>query len=154
MGQNDDSPSLASRFARGDTVKAKNGMNAQIGKLLDFIVVANPAQGLGAARNHTRSRPLRGLPRSSRHLYRELDAPRESDRHAYVQLTIHFLKASESGPATNVKGPLGAVVDELEKNVHFGGYRLLETAMPSTHRDGKRRLMASFQEEKLSSLNT
>ena len=47
-GLNDDKPELAYRFARGEVVTAKNGMPVQLRRPLDFLVIADHAEGLGA----------------------------------------------------------------------------------------------------------
>ena len=62
----------------------------------------------------------------------ELDTPAKSDRRAYVELTVHYLGASESGPAADIQGPLADVVAELKKNFPYESYRVLETAMLNT----------------------
>ncbi len=49
LGNNVVSPEVAYRFARGDTVKAGNGMPVRIRKPLDFLVIADHAEGLGLA---------------------------------------------------------------------------------------------------------
>ena len=48
-GKNRVSPEIAYRFARGETVTASNGMEAKLGRPLDFLVVADHAEGMGVA---------------------------------------------------------------------------------------------------------
>jgi len=48
-GKNRTSPEIAYRFARGETVKAFNGMAVKLHRPLDFLVVADHAEGLGVA---------------------------------------------------------------------------------------------------------
>ena len=48
-GENTVTPSIAYRFARGETVTAMNGMRARIREPLDFLVIADHAEGLGLA---------------------------------------------------------------------------------------------------------
>jgi len=67
----------------------------------------------------------------------QLDTPARSDRAANVELTIHYLGASESGPTSDIQGPLASVVSELKKNFAYKSYRLLETAILNT-RQGHR----------------
>ncbi|MYE83078.1 MAG: DUF3604 domain-containing protein [Gammaproteobacteria bacterium] len=49
MGLNVVSPTVAYRFARGETVTANNGMPVRIRKPLDFLVIADHAENLGVA---------------------------------------------------------------------------------------------------------
>ena len=49
MGLNVVSPTVAYRFARGETVTANNGMRVRIRKPLDFLVIADHAENLGVA---------------------------------------------------------------------------------------------------------
>ncbi|MCE2425758.1 MAG: DUF3604 domain-containing protein [Pseudomonadales bacterium] len=49
LGGNDVTPETAYRFALGERVTAKNGMVARIRKPLDFLVIADHAEGLGLA---------------------------------------------------------------------------------------------------------
>lgn len=48
-GKNRVSPAIAYRFARGDTVTASNGMAVKLQRPLDFLVVADHAEGMGIA---------------------------------------------------------------------------------------------------------
>lgn len=48
-GKNRASPEIAYRFARGEVVKANNGMPVRLRRPLDFIVVADHAEGMGVA---------------------------------------------------------------------------------------------------------
>ena len=48
-GKNRVSPEIAYRFARGESVTANNGMAVQLQRPLDFLVVADHAEGLGVA---------------------------------------------------------------------------------------------------------
>ncbi len=48
-GNNTVTPEIAYRFARGETVTAWNGMRARIREPLDFLVIADHAEGLGLA---------------------------------------------------------------------------------------------------------
>jgi hypothetical protein len=48
-GKNRASPDVAYRFARGETVQANNGMSVRLRRPLDFLVVADHAEGLGVA---------------------------------------------------------------------------------------------------------
>lgn len=48
-GKNRTSPEVAYRFARGEVVKAYNGMAVKLHRPLDFLVVADHAEGLGVA---------------------------------------------------------------------------------------------------------
>ncbi|MEM7080828.1 MAG: DUF3604 domain-containing protein [Pseudomonadota bacterium] len=47
IGQNTTSPEVAYAFARGETITAWNGMPARISRPLDFLVIADHAEGLG-----------------------------------------------------------------------------------------------------------
>ena len=49
LGDNVVTPTVAYRFARGETVTARNGMQARIRRPLDFLVIADHAEGLGLA---------------------------------------------------------------------------------------------------------
>ncbi len=49
MGSNDLPPTVAYRFARGEAIQAKNGMTARLRRPLDFLVIADHAEGLGIA---------------------------------------------------------------------------------------------------------
>jgi|TARA_Y100000310_G_scaffold345488_1_gene465559 hypothetical protein len=49
IGANVITPTIAYRFARGETVIARNGMPARIRRPLDFLVIADHAEGLGLA---------------------------------------------------------------------------------------------------------
>ncbi|MCZ6889078.1 MAG: DUF3604 domain-containing protein [Gammaproteobacteria bacterium] len=49
IGANEVTPAVAYRFARGEVVTAWNGMKARIRKPLDFLVIADHAEGLGVA---------------------------------------------------------------------------------------------------------
>lgn len=48
-GNNRVSPDIAYRFARGETVTAINGMSVKLQRPLDFLVVADHAEGMGIA---------------------------------------------------------------------------------------------------------
>ena len=48
-GLNTDKPELAYRFARGETVAARNGMPVRLRRPLDFLVIADHAEGLGVS---------------------------------------------------------------------------------------------------------
>lgn len=48
-GKNRSSPEVAYRFARGEVVEAYNGMAVKLHRPLDFLVVADHAEGLGVA---------------------------------------------------------------------------------------------------------
>lgn len=47
MGNRDNGPADAFRFARGDTVRAQNGMLARLNRPLDFLVASDHADYLG-----------------------------------------------------------------------------------------------------------
>ena len=49
LGNNTVTPETAYRFARGETVTAGNGMRARIRRPLDFLVIADHAEGMGVA---------------------------------------------------------------------------------------------------------
>lgn len=49
LGANVVTPTIAYRFARGEVVTARNGMQARIRRPLDFLVIADHAEGLGLA---------------------------------------------------------------------------------------------------------
>jgi hypothetical protein len=47
MGHNDYSPTVAYRFARGDIIKPRNGIEVRLRRPLDFLVIADHAEKLG-----------------------------------------------------------------------------------------------------------
>ncbi|MEM7017528.1 MAG: DUF3604 domain-containing protein [Pseudomonadota bacterium] len=49
IGLNEITPTVAYRFAQGETVRARNGMMARIRRPLDFLVIADHAESLGIA---------------------------------------------------------------------------------------------------------
>ncbi len=49
IGENIVTPTIAYQFARGEVVAARNGMRAKIRRPLDFLVIADHAEGLGLA---------------------------------------------------------------------------------------------------------